>query len=182
MVPDKLLSFHLNEVKCFTKGKIGKKYQFGRVFQLGRIKGNFLFVEKCTDPVMSDKKALKPMIITHKRVFEGAQVNSLATDKGYYSLANEKSAVSHGIQDIGIQRPRHIKQTRKVSLLPYREKELINRRAGIEPLIGHAKQNGQLGRSRMKSDRTIESSGYTAILGFNLRQLMRYKTRKVLLE
>ena len=52
--------------------------------------------------------------------------------------------------------------------------KLINRRAGIEPLIGHTKQGGQLGRSRMKYDRTTESAGYAAVLGFNGRQLIRY--------
>ena len=51
-----------------------------------------------------------------------------------------------------------------------KSQELKNRRAGIEPLIGHIKQGGQLGRSRMKNDQTIEASGYTSVLGFNLRQ------------
>ena len=50
---------------------------------------------------------------------------------------------------------------------------LNKRRAGIEPLIGHTKQGGQLGKSRMKNDRNIEASGYGAVLGFNLRQLIR---------
>lgn len=51
--------------------------------------------------------------------------------------------------------------------------QLANRRAGIEPLIGHAKRGGQLGLSRMKNDRNTESAGYAAILGFNLRQTNR---------
>lgn len=46
IAPAKALSFHLKEVACFTKGKLGKKYQFGRCVQLGRIDGNFLFVTK----------------------------------------------------------------------------------------------------------------------------------------
>jgi len=47
------------------------------------------------------------------------------------------------------------------------------RRAGIEPLIGHTKHGGQLGRSSMKSDETIKSAGYAAVFGFNrpLRKL-----------
>jgi hypothetical protein len=44
---------------------------------------------------------------------------------------------------------------------------------GIEPLIGHAKQGGQLGQSRMKTDETSLAAGYAAIGGFNLRQLIR---------
>jgi transposase, IS5 family len=51
---------------------------------------------------------------------------------------------------------------------------LVNRRSGIEPLIGHAKQGGQLGQSRMKADETTLAAGYGAIGGFNLRQLIRH--------
>jgi IS5 family transposase len=49
---------------------------------------------------------------------------------------------------------------------------LRNRRAGIEPLIGHAKAFG-LGRSKMKSDQTTLASGYRAGMGFNLHQFLR---------
>ena len=51
---------------------------------------------------------------------------------------------------------------------------LVNRRSGIEPLIGHAKHGGQLGRSRMKQDETTLAAGYGAVGGFNLRQLVRH--------
>jgi len=40
-------------------------------------------------------------------------------------------------------------------------------------LIGHAKQGGQLGQSRMKPEETTLAAGYGAIGGFNLRQLIR---------
>ena len=55
---------------------------------------------------------------------------------------------------------------------------LAGRRAGIEPLIGHAKQGGQLGHSRMKHDETTLAAGYAAIGGFNLRQLIRHRLGK----
>jgi transposase, IS5 family len=41
-------------------------------------------------------------------------------------------------------------------------------------LIGHAKQGGQLGQSRMKTDETTLAAGYGAIGGFNLRQFIRH--------
>src|SRR3990167_1099220 len=172
MVPDKILSFHLNEVCCFTKNKPGKKYQFGRIFHLARIKGNFLFSGKCQAPNMSDKKSVNLMLNTHQDIFNESPF-SASTDKGYYSAENEKIMAEHGVTEIGIQRPDNVKKSRVKPLPRYREDELIDRRAGIEPLIGHAKHKGQLGRSRMKSDKTIEASGFASILGFNLRQLIR---------
>lgn len=177
LVSTKRLSFHLKEVACFTKGKLGKKYQFGRLFQLGRIKGNFFFVGKCDSIQMPDKKSLRPMIKEHENIFGTNKINSVSTDKGYYSNKNEKFLAKKGVKEICVQRPSNIKKPHPKPITKSREEELINRRSGIEPLIGHVKQGGQLGRSRMKSDKAIEASGYTSVLGFNLRQLIKHQKR-----
>ena len=179
MVPDKLLSFHLKDVKCFANKKAGdKKYNFGRRFQLGRITGNFVFVGKCSNTEMNDKHSITTMMHTHNKVF-GTIVESVATDKGYYSKRNEKVLKYNNVKLIGMQKPRTVKAS-EIEKLPIDEQEsLINRRAGIEPLIGHIKSGGQLNRSRMKSDKAIEASGYSAVFGFNLRQLIRHNTEKI---
>jgi hypothetical protein len=179
MIPDKILSFHLDEVCCITKNKPGKKYQFGRIIQLARIKGNFLFAGKSQTPNQSDKASIKLMLDTHAETFSNKRIYSATTDKGYYSAKNEKIMAEYDVKDIGMQRPGNIKRKRANELPKYRENELIDRRAGIEPLIGHAKNRSQLERSRMKSDSTMESSGFASILGFNLRQMIRYKMGKV---
>lgn len=176
VVATKRLSFHLKEVACFTKGKLGKKYQFGRAFQLGRIGGNFFFVTSCTSIRMDDKTSLSPIIQEHEKVFNETKIDSIGTDKGYYSKENEKYLVEKEIE-VGIQRPANIKKAPLKPLTKEREEALINRRSGIEPLIGHLKQGGQLGRSRMKSDRAIECSGYTSVAGFNMRQIIRYQKK-----
>ena len=56
---------------------------------------------------------------------------------------------------------------------------LRNRRAGIEPLIGHTKKGGQLGKSRMKSDTATLAAGYGSVLGFHLRQMVRWQQGKM---
>ena len=179
VVPTKRLSFHLKEVVCLIKGKLGKKYQFGRVFQLERLKGNFFIVGKCATPHMPDKAAIEPMIKEHENLFGKKRIKSLSTDKAYYSDKNERFLAKKGVEEIGIQRPGNIKKKHPKSLSRVCQEKLANRRSGIEPLIGHLKQGGQLGRSRMKSDKTIEDSGYTAVLGFNMRQLIRHQQGKV---
>ncbi len=169
----KRLSFHLNQVACFNKGKLGKGLQFGRAFQLGRIAGNFLVVGKCTTIRMNDKDSLQPMIKMHQQLFGKSDKVSTTTDKGYYSKKNEIFLEKETLEISGLQKPGspRASPTKEESA---KQVDLINRRAGIEPLIGHAKHGGQLGKSRMKYDRTIESSGYCAVLGFNGRQLIRY--------
>src|SRR3990167_2898655 len=166
----KRLSLHLNEVACFNKKKAHKKYEFGRAFQIGRLtKGNFLFVGKSTDIRMDDKKSFIPMLQEHENLFGKNILESVATDKGYYSNKNVKALTSRSVTQIGIQIPGNTKN-KHITLSEEESAHLVNRRAGIEPLIGHAKHGGQLGLSRMKNDRNTESAGYAAILGFNLRQ------------
>lgn len=76
--------------------------------------------------------------------------------------------------DVAIQRPqRKLRDPPNNTITEERLTELINRRSGIEPLIGHMKKRWQLGRSRMKLDETTEASGFAAMLGFNLHQLLR---------
>jgi hypothetical protein len=59
------------------------------------------------------------------------------------------------------------------------QEKLKDRRAGIEPLIGHAKHGGQLGKSRMKSDSATKAAAYGSILGLNLRQMIRHQAGKM---
>jgi len=175
----KILSLHCSEVACIKKGKVGKEKEFGRVFQLGRIGGNFLFVLNSTSLRMSDKECLVPMLAEHRTLFGEENLTSLSTDKGYWSNKNLKTAAQYKIKDIGLQPPANIKRNKK--LLPTQETQdkLRDRRAGIEPLIGHVKHRGQLGKSRMKSDAATLAAGYASVLGFNIRQLIRHQGGKM---
>ena len=163
---------------CIRKGKVGKENEFGRVFQVGRIGGNFLLVGACTSVRMEDSAALCPMIGEHQRLFGEGTLRSCGTDKGYYSAANRKYLRAlPGLEEVGLQQPGldldTLSESERATL-----RRLANRRAGIEPLLGHAKQGGQLGHSRMKSDATTLAAGYAAIGGFNLRQLSRHQLGK----
>lgn len=174
----KVLSFHAQAVACIKKGKVGKDKEFGRVFQLGRIKGNFLFILASTSLRMGDKTSLLPLVEEHATLFGAGVLTSATADKGYWSAKNQQGLQKHGVKESGLQRPANIKSRHG---LPNKERQeqLRDRRAGIEPLIGHAKHGGQLGKSRMKSDAATLAAGYASILGFNMRQLIRYQGGKV---
>lgn len=170
----KILSFHTEKVACIKKGKAGKDKEFGRVFQLGRIGGNFLIAFACTSVRMNDKQELIPAIEEHRKIFGADVLKSVGTDKGYYSAANVRKTEGLSINADGLQRPANIKSGPTTEIaIPLRD-----RRAGIEPLIGHAKTFG-LGKSRMKSDDASLASGYRSVMGFNLHQLTRHMTGKV---
>ncbi len=170
VIPDKALAFHARAVSCFNKGKAARALEFGRAFQLGRIGGNFLVVGPCTSIRMEDKASVRPMVEAHQGLVGQGMLQSFGTDKGYYSQTNYNylCAVA-GLKELGLQQP-----GLDIRALAEGEAEtrarLADRRAGIEPLIGHATQGGQLGQSRMKTDDTTLAAGYSAIGGFNLRR------------
>ena len=175
----KILSLHAYDVGCFNKNKLNRGLEYGRAYQLGRIGGNFLFVGRCDSVYMPDAQSLPVMLNTHEQLFGEGLLQSVATDKGYYSLINEQTLIHMGVPDIHLPRPERVLNAAPETT-PWSIRQLLhNRRAGIEPLIGHTKQGGQMGRSRMKSDKTTMSAGYTAVLAFNLRQLARYLAGEV---
>jgi transposase, IS5 family len=176
--PGKLLAFQCAAVACIRKGKVGKENEFGRVFQVGRIGGNFLLVGACSSLRMEDAASLGPMITDHQRLFGSGTLRSCGTDKSYYSAANRKYLRAlPGLEEEGLQQPGLELNTLSESERATRRR-LANRRAGIEPLLGHVKQGGQLGQSRMKHDASTLAAGYAAIGGFNLRQLIRHRLGK----
>ena len=174
MVPEKALSFHAKAISCFNKGKLGKGLQFGRAFQLGRLGGNFLLAGSCTSLRMEDTDSVRPMIEWHQSLFGQEMLKSCGTDRGYYSSANRQYLESlESLDEFCLQQPGFdIKSVSENDTVIHAR--LVNRRSGIEPLIGHAKHGGQLGRSRMKQDETTMAAGYSAVGGFNLRQLVRH--------
>ena len=169
----KILSWHCQEVACISKKKAGKEIEFGRQVQLGRIGGNFIISFSSTEVRMEDKKSVDLVIEEHAEIFGPEVLKSIGADKGYHSGKNIAYAESKGINADGMQRPHNVKKFVKEDVaLPLRD-----RRAGIEPLIGHAKQFG-LGKSRMKSDRATVASVHRSVMGFNLHQLKRKIGRK----
>ena len=174
MVPDKPLSLHAQAVSCFNKGKLAKGLQFGRAFQLGRIEGNFLLAGWCSSIRMEDKTSLRPMIVEHQHLFGKGILKSLGMDKGYYSEANGRYLRGlEGLEEFCLPQPGLDLEHQSPNATAIQAR-LLDRRSGIEPLIGHAKQGGQLGKSRMKKDETTLAAGYASIGGFNLRQLIRH--------
>ena len=116
-----------------------------------------------------DKLSLQLMVDEHENIFGEGVLESVATDKGYYSKKNEKILLEK-IPEVGIQIPGNVKEQRTI------DQGLKDRRAGIEPLIGHVKNFG-LRKSRMKSDETTLAAGNRSVLGFNLHQFMRHLTK-----
>ena len=98
------------------------------------------------------------MIWQHKRLFGRDVLESVSTDKGYYSYKNEAYAKACNVDDIYLPRNNERLTKNSYKLTPEKQKELHNRRAGIEPLIGHVENGGQMRRTRSVPQPTLDSS------------------------
>jgi hypothetical protein len=111
------------------------------------------------------------MISEHQQVCGHDVLASCEMDKRYYSHANHQYGQSlAGLEACCLQPGLDVSRLREDAAATYTRPG--NRRSGIEPLMGHAKQGGQLGQSRVKTDVTTLAAGYDAIGSFNLRQLL----------
>jgi IS5 family transposase len=100
----KIFSFHRNEVSCFNKNKHHRRLEFGRQFQVGRIEGNFVFSIPNHSIRMADAANFKSIFIQHIELFQNP-LDSIGTDKGYYSKSNEQLALDFGVKQVAVQRP-----------------------------------------------------------------------------
>jgi len=105
---------------------------------ISRIGGNFMIAFTCTNIRMADRCSVIPAIEEHRDIFGKDVLQNIGTDKGYYSKDNIRDVQRMGINADGIQRPSNVKS----QLRDGQVRQLKNRRAGIEPLIGHVKEFG----------------------------------------
>ena len=99
----KILAFHLKEIAYINKNKPGKKAQFGREFQLGRIGGNFVITFLMSQLRANDKNAMESFIKSHTEAFGEGTLVSVTGDRGYYSKANLKAAEAVAEVSLGYQ-------------------------------------------------------------------------------
>lgn len=133
---DKIYSLHEPDVKCYTKGKEHKKYEFGS-------KASFLVCQKTgiimgalnfTEP-MHDSKTLPEVLEQYERLMDKEAVEVFA-DRGYAGKSEYKSTKIH--------LPKPDKNISKV------KRKKHSRRAAIEPVIGHLKSDYRLCRNYLK--------------------------------
>ena len=129
-------------------------------------RGGYVLVHAPAKVKISDQHCVKESLNVHFEMFEEAP-NSYGTDRGMWSEGNVSQCIKAGIKKVGIQ-----PKGKAAPLVSQRDhRRLKNRRAGIEPRIGHLKTRG-LGRSRMKTDSGDLISGYRSALAYNLGHLM----------
>jgi len=133
---DKIYSLHEPDVKCYTKGKEHKKYEFGSKASIlvcqetGIIMGALNFTE-----ALHDSKTLPEVLEQYERLRD-KEATEVFVDRGYRGMAQYKaSKIYVPKMEKGMSKSRRRKHSR---------------RAAIEPVIGHLKSEYRLCRNYLK--------------------------------
>lgn len=160
---NKIYSLHEPEVACIIKGKAHKKFEFGSKASIALTKNTNLILGVASfkgNP--HDSQTLEDTLQAVERTSSQRPKEGIC-DRGYRG----KSTL--GATKISIPRQKKHKnsyQKRKV-------RKKFQRRAAIEPIIGHVKQDFRLGRNYLKGFLGDEINLILAAMAFNMKSWIR---------
>lgn len=155
---NKIYSLHEPHVKCYTKGKEHKKFEFGSKAsflvcqQTGIIMGALNFTE-----TLHDSKTLPEVLEQYQRLND-KEVTEVFVDRGYKGLKQYKSSTVHV--------PKPDKNISK------KKRKRHSRRAAIEPVIGHLKSDYRLCRNYLKGIIGDQINVILAAAAMNFKRVM----------
>ena len=156
---NKLYSLHAPEVVCIAKGKAHKRYEFGAKVAIAATNREGLFLAaKAFAGNPYDGHTLQATI-DQAQAMTGVPVARAYADRGY------KGHDYKGPAQVILAGHRR-------GLTPTMRREL-KRRSAIEPMIGHAKTDGRLGRNYLLGHDGDRINALLAAAGHNLRLILK---------
>jgi IS5 family transposase len=156
---NKLYSLHAPEVECIGKGKAHKKYEFGvKAGIVTTHKSNFVVGVQALPGNPYDGHTLSKSLDQVERL-TGTRPSDCYVDLGYRGHDEIKTKV-------------HIART-KAATKTYALRKDMRRRSAIEPVIGHMKSDGQLGRNYLKGSIGDKINALFSGIGHDLRIILR---------
>lgn len=157
---DKLYPLHAPEVECIGKGKAQARYEFGCKVSLATTNaaasgGQFVLGARALPSNPHDGHTLAAQIAQTERII-GVAVERAHVDRGYRGHDADKTRVFISGQKRGITPT--IRRERR-------------RRSAIEPVTGHPKSDGHLGRNFLLGIEGDATNVILAAAGHNLRLL-----------
>jgi IS5 family transposase len=160
----KLYSFHAPEVECIGKGKASAPYEFGVKASIVTTNarapgGQFVLHAKALPGNPYDGHTLRAVIEDTERL-TGREIERAYVDKGYrgHDAPNPHRVFISG-------------QKRGVFGAIKRE---LRRRSAIEPVIGHMKAEGHLGRCYLKGTAGDAANAILTAVGYNFRRILAW--------
>jgi len=161
---NKVYSLHEPDVRCITKGKEAKKYEFGnkaslvKTLKSGIIVGALSFKEN-----LYDADTLDPQLQQVERL-TGKLPRIAITDRGY---RGKKRVL--GVEILIPGKPKK----RASNYEKQKARKYFKARAGIEPVIGHVKHDHRMIVNYLSGTQGDAINTLLAAAGFNFRKMLR---------
>src|SRR3954451_3529944 len=157
---NKLYSLHAPEVVCIAKGKAHRRYEFGSKVSLAVTnREGFVLASKALEGNPYDGHTLSTTV-DQVIALTGIEPDRLYVDQGYRGHDYGKT------ERVFITRQRR-------GLTPSIKREL-RRRSAIEPMIGHMKADGRLGRNHLLGAAGDAMNALLVAAGHNLRLILNW--------
>lgn len=161
---NKIYSIHQPHVNCIAKGKEAKKFEFGnkssivKTMKSGIILGALAFSDN-----IYDGDTLEPQLEQVERL-TGYKPKKGIVDRGYRGRKNIL-----GVQILIPKKlPGWVTRYQKQKYRRY-----FRARAGIEPVIGHLKQDHRMNRNYLLDEIGDKTNTILAAAGFNLKKMLQ---------
>jgi IS5 family transposase len=165
----KIYSWHAPETECIGKGKAHKPWEFGVKVTLTttnrRCKGGqFILHAKALPGLPYDGHTLAEALA------ETATLTGRAIDRAY---------VDKGYRGHEVQKPTAVYISGQKRGVHGAIKRELRRRSAIEPVIGHMKSDGHLGRCYLKGPEGDAANAVLCAMGHNFRLVLAWLTALV---
>jgi len=161
---NKIYSLHEPHIYCMSKGKDHKRYEFGTKASIAKTRdSNIIIGALAFEKNLYDGHTLPAVLLQVKRIM-GIVPKICLGDRGYRG----KSKVNDTRILIPKPATKHASQAMKDEM-----RKRFQRRAAIEPVIGHLKSEHRLGRNFLKGFEGDQINLLMAAAAFNFRKWMR---------
>ena len=161
---NKIYSLHEPDVYCIGKGKDHKPYEYGnKVSVVATAKSNIIVGVVSHDRNCHDNHTL-PEVLSHIETSRGKITKYAVCDRGY------RGKMTFGETNVILPAP-PLKRDNRYQRDKKRKR--CQRRAAIEPIIGHLKSDYRLGRNYLKGIKGDEINLLMAACAWNLNKWMK---------
>jgi IS5 family transposase len=161
----KIYSLHEPEVKCISKGKEAKKYEFGNKVSIIITQNTGVIVGAMSFRNPYDGHTLQSAIEQAEKLLERKSIKTATVDRGYRGTSK--------INDVVIQSPKPFNNKTQTKYKQNKMKKQFGRRAAIEPIIGHLKSDHRMKRNFYKGITGDAINVMLSAAAFNFKRMMR---------
>ena len=164
---EKLYSWHAPEVECIGKGKADKPYEFGCkvsvTTNINRAPGGHFVLHAGA---------------LHGRPYDGHTLEGvLAEQIDWTGITPERIYVDRGYQGHSHTPANRVFRSGQKRGVTGTIKQELRRRSLVEPIIGHLKSDGHLGRNYLKGELGDKQNALLTAAGYNFRLLLKWFRR-----